>query len=1169
MGKGINNTLSLYKVVGSLVLYLISIVGYAQIPAGYYNTATGTGYTLKTQLHNIINGHTPVTYADLWTAYGNTDIDPSDGYIYDMYSENPAGTDPYNYVLSSDQCGTYTIEGDCYNREHSFPRSWFGGAIDPMNTDIHHIVPTDGRVNGWRSSFVYGETNSPSITTQNGSKLGPARAGLGYSGTVFEPIDAYKGDFARIYFYMATRYEDIISGWPGSAMLDGSSNQVFSNWAITMLLDWHNNDPVSQKEIDRNNDIYYQVQNNRNPFVDNPSWVNAIWGGCSVGVPSTTSNSRCGTGSITLTSSPGSGGTTSRWYTSSTGGTHFYTGNSYTFSLSGTTTYYVSSYDGSSCESSRVPVTATMNSLPAVSFSGLASNYQVSDPSVTLTGSPSGGTFTGTGVSGNTFNPGVGIGSYNITYTYTDGNGCTNSQTRAVTVSAASTSGTASSDLIISGVYDGPLTGGHPKGVEFYVVNDISDLSIYGFGSANNGGGTDGEEFTFPSISKASGDFIYVATDSAGFRDFLGFNADYIDIAAAINGDDAIELFKNSSVIDVFGDINVDGTGQPWEYLDGWAFRKDCTGPDSITFDIANWTFSGINVLDGETLNSTAATPIPIGTYTCTQTCTPTFSTDIVSACGSYTWINSTTYTSSNNTATHVLTNAAGCDSTVTLNLTINSPTSSTDVVSACGSYTWINSTTYTSSNNTATHVLTNAAGCDSTITLNLTINSPTSSTDVVSACGSYTWINSTTYTSSNNTATHVLTNAAGCDSIVTLNLTINSPTSSTDVVSACGSYTWINSTTYTSSNNTATHVLTNAAGCDSTITLNLTINSPTSSTDVVSACGSYTWINGTTYTSSNNTATHVLTNAAGCDSIVTLNLTISNSINTSESISACGSAVINGNTYTASQAVVDMFTSIYGCDSIHTTNLTILGEVIANENMSGCGEVIVNGNSYTSSQIVYDTISGGALSGCDSITIINITVNSNSNSSIIMEECDSYMFNGVTYTTSTIINDTLVGANQNGCDSIIQLDLTINYSNTTNINDTISEGDSILINGVYIHTSGIYYDTLLMVNNCDSIVAYILVVSDPNSILSHSANEYLNVYPVPFSETLNFKYISLDKKNVVIEIFDLTGKKVIEKNLSYNPSGEYQLNFSEGKLLSGVYLMKIENYITTKIIKE
>ncbi len=173
----------------------------------------------------------------------------------------------------------------------------------------------------------------------------------------------------------------------------------------------------------------------------------------------------------------------------------------------------------------------------------------------------------------------------------------------------------ANASLILTGVIDGPLSGGVPKAIELYATGDIADLSAYGVGSANNGGGSDGEEFTFPADSASAGDFLYVASEAIEFNNFFGFAPDYTTGAASINGDDAIELFMGGSVIDVFGDINVDGTGEPWEHLDGWAYRSDNTGPDGSTFVLENWSFSGPNALDGESTNSTAATPFPIGTY--------------------------------------------------------------------------------------------------------------------------------------------------------------------------------------------------------------------------------------------------------------------------------------------------------------------------------------------------------------------------------------------------------------------------------------------------------------------------------------------------------------------------------------------------------------------------
>lgn len=171
------------------------------------------------------------------------------------------------------------------------------------------------------------------------------------------------------------------------------------------------------------------------------------------------------------------------------------------------------------------------------------------------------------------------------------------------------------SDLVITGVIDGPLTGGVPKAIELYATADIADLSIYGISSANNGGGATGAPEFALSGSATAGQFLYVASEETEFSSFFGFAPTFTSGAASINGDDAIELFENGSVVDVFGDVDTDGTGQTWEYMDGWIYRVSGTGPDGATFTESNWTFSGINALDGETTNASATTPFPIGTY--------------------------------------------------------------------------------------------------------------------------------------------------------------------------------------------------------------------------------------------------------------------------------------------------------------------------------------------------------------------------------------------------------------------------------------------------------------------------------------------------------------------------------------------------------------------------
>lgn len=171
------------------------------------------------------------------------------------------------------------------------------------------------------------------------------------------------------------------------------------------------------------------------------------------------------------------------------------------------------------------------------------------------------------------------------------------------------------SSLLITGIIDGPLSGGLPKAIELYVLDDIADLSAYGVGSANNGNGSVGVEFTFPAVAATRGSYIYLSREAAGFESYFGFAPDFTSGSAlAVNGDDAVELFLDGALVDVFGDASVDGTGTAWDYLDGWAARKPGSQP-SATFDAAQWTFSGINATDGESTNAAAAAPMPIGSY--------------------------------------------------------------------------------------------------------------------------------------------------------------------------------------------------------------------------------------------------------------------------------------------------------------------------------------------------------------------------------------------------------------------------------------------------------------------------------------------------------------------------------------------------------------------------
>lgn len=213
--------ISLRKSLFAIALF--SFVGaFAQGPNNsgtYYSAADGKkGKALKTALSKIIGNPDVVSYDGLISAYQKTDR-RDDGKVWDMYS----CTTNYNF---SDNTGNYKKEGDMYNREHSFPKSWFGGKVSPMYSDIVHVVPCDGYVNNRRGNNPFGETKGETYkSNKNFSKLGKSTT-PGYTGTVFEPNDIYKGDFARIYLYMATCYESKISGW-SSPMLAGNSYPAY------------------------------------------------------------------------------------------------------------------------------------------------------------------------------------------------------------------------------------------------------------------------------------------------------------------------------------------------------------------------------------------------------------------------------------------------------------------------------------------------------------------------------------------------------------------------------------------------------------------------------------------------------------------------------------------------------------------------------------------------------------------------------------------------------------------------------------------------------------------------------------------------------------------------------------------------------------------------------
>ncbi len=504
-------------------------------------------------------------------------------------------------------------------------------------------------------------------------------------------------------------------------------------------------------------------------------------------------------------------------------------------------------------------------------------------------------------------------------------------------------------------------------------------------------------------------------------------------------------------------------------------------------------------------------------------------------ACDSYTWIDGITYTETGD-YTYIGTNDVGCPETIILTLVINESNEIVDEQVHCNEYTWIDGITYTESNNSAIFTLTNSNGCDSILTLDLTINQPDTSFTEVTACDSYDW-NGQTYTESGEyTNTH--TNVDGCDSTHTLNLTINSTTFGTDTQVHCGEYTWIDGITYTESNNTATFTLSNNNNCDSVVTLDLVILNSTTGVDIQEHCDTYTWIDEVTYTSSNNTVTHTLTNAAGCDSVVTLDLIINNSDNTSSSVTACDEFTWDSQTYTESGEYTNTYTNINGCDSTHTLNLTINNSSSSNSEVSSCVSYEWNGLVYENSGTYqFDTI---ALNGCDSTAILELE--------ICLEPLNIFGSNTAVTNTSSSYS--------------------VQNNPASMFNWTLNNGLGFISSGQFTNEIVVDWsifegiETICVVENYDcsgvecvgDTVCFEVEIKSPSGVIENKLN--INIFPNPSFNLFKIEFNS--NSNTEISVTNVLGEIVYFD--SAKPMGKFITQIDLSNYSKGVYNLSIKN---------
>ena len=453
-----------------------------------------------------------------------------------------------------------------------------------------------------------------------------------------------------------------------------------------------------------------------------------------------------------------------------------------------------------------------------------------------------------------------------------------------------------------------------------------------------------------------------------------------------------------------------------------------------------------------------------------------------------YTWTTSGTYQDT-------LTNASGCDSVLTIALTINNSTSNSISATACNTYTSPSSNYTWTTSGTYQDTLTNANGCDSVLAIALTINNSTSNSISATACNTYTSPSSNYTWTTSGTHQDTLTNANGCDSVLTIALTINNSTSNSISATACNTYTSPSANYTWTTSGTYQDTLTNASGCDSVLTIALTINNSTSNSISATACNTYTSPSSNYTWTTSGTYQDTLTNSNGCDSVLTIALTINNSTSNSISATACNTytSPSANYTWTTSGTYQDTLTNSNGCDSVLTIALTINNSTSNSISATACNTYTSPSANYTwtTSGTYQDTLTNA--SGCDSVLTIALTINNSTSNSISATACNTYTSpsSNYTWTTSGTYQDTLTNAN--GCDSVLTIALTINNSTSNSISATACNTYTSPSSNYTWTTSGTYQDTLTNANGCDSVLSIALTInnSSTNSISATACNTY------------------------------------------------------------------------------
>jgi gliding motility-associated-like protein len=442
-------------------------------------------------------------------------------------------------------------------------------------------------------------------------------------------------------------------------------------------------------------------------------------------------------------------------------------------------------------------------------------------------------------------------------------------------------------------------------------------------------------------------------------------------------------------------------------------------------------------------------------------------------------------YTSSGSYVT-IFESVQGCDSVVTLELTVTNSISSLNVVAICvgESYTE-GSSTYTSTGTYTDFYATSEPGCDSVVTTELTVVGPISVTNMVVNCNGETYTEGSSVYSSTGIYTDQYQTAAGCDSIVTTDLTMSAEINVTNVVEICSGSSYVEGISTYNSTGIYINIYTSVTGCDSVVTTDLKVNSPIAITNTADICSGSSYTEGSSVYTEPGVYTDSYLTSSGCDSIVTTDLTVVDEISLTNVVSICeGSSYTQGSSvYSDTGIYTDEYSTASGCDSVVTTDLTVNAQIEVTNTVSICqGESYTEGPSaYSESGEYSETYQ--TTSGCDSIvhTLLTVHLYDETMNEVEICEGESYFEQSSEYTVSGTYTDLYFNAV--GCDSVVITMLTIHpLANTVNEID-LCQGQVYQEGNSEYSESGTYNDSYQTTHGCDSIVTTVLTVLEPQEV--------------------------------------------------------------------------------------